>query len=91
MTTEPARLVSLINAALTATLSVLVVVDVLDEDVAAALGFALAAWILVAGEFLRSRVTPVGNARLTSEQAQKVEIIPTAVVSNTTNHPAPHG
>lgn len=76
METEPTRLVSLLNAALAATVGILMVTGVLEEDVGGAITIALGAWVLFLGEWLRSRVTPVGNARLTAEQAATVEIIP---------------
>jgi hypothetical protein len=55
--TEPVRLTSLVNAALTATLAVLLVAGV-DPDVVAAITAAVTAWVLVIGEVVRSRVTP---------------------------------
>ena len=74
--TEPARLIGLINAAITATLAVLALVDIIDEEVAGALGLALAAWVVVGAEIVRSRVTPIEAPVLTPEQAAKLEIKP---------------
>lgn len=76
MTTEPTRLVGLINTALTATLAVLTLVGVFDEKVAGALGLALAAWLAVGAEYLRGKVTPVEQAVLTQAQADKLEVKP---------------
>ncbi len=71
---EPTRIVTLINAALTATLAVFSVLELITVEVAGALGFALAAWVLVIGEFLRGRVTPTAAPKLTSEEIQKVTV-----------------
>lgn len=59
MNTEPARLISALSAAATATVGLLTIVGVLSEQVGGALTTALAAWIVVGGEIIRSRVTPV--------------------------------
>lgn len=61
METEPARIVSLTNAAVIATLAVFTALGILDEKVSGALGFAISAWVLVAGEWLRGKVIPVGK------------------------------
>lgn len=74
MSTEPTRLVGLINSALIATLGVLTLVGLLDEKVAGGLGIALAAWVTVAAEFVRGKVTPVDAPVLTAEQNAKVEV-----------------
>lgn len=71
---EPTRLVGAINAALTATLGVLILAGVLDEKVGGGLGIALAAWITVAAEYVRMKVTPVDAPVLTAEQNAKVEV-----------------
>jgi hypothetical protein len=62
MNSEPARLTSLVTAALTATIGVLTIVGVWSADVGGAVSVALAGWVLVAGEILRSRVTPTPAA-----------------------------
>lgn len=61
MNTEPVRLVSLINAALIATLAILVGFNVLTGDQAALVGAALSAWVIVVGEVVRGKVTPTGE------------------------------
>jgi hypothetical protein len=61
MSTEPARLTALITAALTATIGVLTIVGVWSADVGGAVSVALGGWVLVAGEVLRSRVTPTAG------------------------------
>ena len=71
---EPTRLVTLINAALVATVGILTVTGVLDEKVAGSINIALFAWVLVIGEWLRGRVTPVEAAKLTPAQIEKVEV-----------------
>lgn len=71
---EPTRLVGAIQAAIAATIGVLTLVDVLSDEVGGALAIALAAWITVAHEFLRSKVTPVDAPQLTTEQAAKLEV-----------------
>jgi hypothetical protein len=55
---EPVRLTSLITAAITATLTILLFVGV-DPDVVGALTAAATAWVLVIAEVVRNRVTPV--------------------------------
>ncbi len=62
MNTEPARIITRITAAVTATLGVFTAVGVLSTEIAGALNAALAAWIIVAGELIRNRVTPIGRA-----------------------------
>ena len=75
-TSEPSRLVSAINAAIAATVGILTLIGVLSVEVGGALTAALSAWILVGGEWLRTRVTPVDEPKLTLDQAEKTEIIP---------------
>lgn len=48
MGNEPVTLMGAINAAITATLGVLTITEVLSPEVAGAVGVALAAWIMVA-------------------------------------------
>lgn len=55
---EPVRLLSLITSAVLATIALLALCGVSEEVVAALSGVAVA-WIAVAGEVVRSRVTPV--------------------------------
>ena len=57
MTSEPVRIVGLLNTALAATLGLLLFAGV-DPDLVAALVLAAAAWIAVAAELVRARVTP---------------------------------
>lgn len=74
MESEPTRLTSAINAALAATIGVLVVTGVISEDLAGSIILALGAWIAVVGEFVRSRVTPIAKPVLTAIQAAKLKI-----------------
>lgn len=76
MQTEPTRLVSLINAALAATVGILAVTGVLSVEVTGAIVLALGAWVAVVGEFLRSKVTPVEAPTLTPAQYANVNIEP---------------
>lgn len=69
MTREPARFFSLVSAALTATLSAIGLVAEIDPKVLGAVGFALAAWVAVTGEVIRSRVTPTQDVALTKDEA----------------------
>jgi hypothetical protein len=63
MQTEPVRLVTLVTAAIAATLAILLVLGV-DPDLVAGLTAAAAAWVAVAGELLaRRRVTPLARPR----------------------------
>lgn len=59
MKTEPSRLISSINAAVTATIGVLTLVGVWSGEVGGGIIVAAAAWIYAAGEIVRARVTPV--------------------------------
>lgn len=61
MGNEPVSLMGAINAAITATLGVLTITEVLSPEVAGAVGVALAAWILVAATFI-TRPKVVGPA-----------------------------
>lgn len=58
MNQEPVAIVSLVNAALAATIAVLALVLDWSTDFTAGLTAALGAWVLVVGAFLRSKVTP---------------------------------
>jgi hypothetical protein len=58
MKDEPSRLLAAITAALTATIGVLTLTEVLSEKLGGGLTVAAAAWIAVAGEWIRARVTP---------------------------------
>jgi hypothetical protein len=62
MNTEPVRLVSLINAAIGVTLGVLAILFQWAPELIGALTAALGAWVAVAGELMRSKVTPVPPA-----------------------------
>lgn len=64
MNNEPSRIIASITAAVTATIGVLVVVGVLNNEVGGALTVAAGAWVLTAGELVRARVTP--NDRVAS-------------------------
>lgn len=55
MGNEPVTIMGAINAAITATLGVLTITEVLDPEVAGAVGVALAAWILVAALLITRR------------------------------------
>lgn len=77
METEPTRLVSLINAAIVATIGILIATGTVSAEIGGSIGVAAAAWVLVVGEFfLRNKVTPVETPQLTISQAQKLEITP---------------
>lgn len=56
---EPVRLLSLVNAAVGATVGVFTLTETISPELGGALAVALGAWIAVAGELLRSRVSPV--------------------------------
>jgi hypothetical protein len=63
MHTEPVRLVTLVTAAINATLALLLFLGV-DPEVVGALTAAAGAWVLVGGELLaRRRVTPLADPR----------------------------
>lgn len=61
MNQEPVSIIAAINAAITATLAILLFVGVAPELVGA-LTLAATAWIGVAAAFVRSRVRPVAVA-----------------------------
>jgi len=65
---EPARLVALLTAAAAATVNLLGLLFDWSGDVIAGVNLAIAAWILVGGEIVRSKVTPNGNVALTVKQ-----------------------
>lgn len=71
---EPVGLVAALNAVITAVLGVLTITEVLEPDVAGAVGVALAACIAAVGVYVRGKVTPVENPTLTSSQATKLTI-----------------
>jgi hypothetical protein len=58
MTNEPVRIVAALNAALSATLAILLFAGV-SPDLVAALTLAVTLWVVFIGETVRSRVTPV--------------------------------
>lgn len=68
MQSEPVRIIALVNAAIAATLGILTITEVLDPEIAGAIGVALAAWIAVAAEFI---VRPRVASPLTQENLQK--------------------
>ena len=59
MKTEPSRLIASITAAVTATIGVVTLVGWWSPEVAGGITVAAGAWIYVAGEIVRTRVTPV--------------------------------
>lgn len=63
MNDEPARIVSLISAAITATVGVLTLLGVWSGEVGGALAVAAAAWVAVGGELIRSKVWPTAHVR----------------------------
>jgi len=58
MSSEPSRIIGTITAAITATVGVLTIVGVFSSEVGGALSVAAGAWVLVAAELVRARVTP---------------------------------
>jgi len=62
MNTEPVRLVSLINTALGLTIGLLAILMKWAPELTGAVTAVFAAWVGVAGELMRSRVTPVQPA-----------------------------
>jgi hypothetical protein len=58
MNDEPSRIIASITAAITATIGVLTIVGVISPEVGGAITVAAGAWVLVAGELVRARVTP---------------------------------
>lgn len=61
-TDNPVRVVALINAAITATLGVLIAVGVSETLVVALTGM-FCAWVLVWGEVVRGKVAPMTHVR----------------------------
>jgi hypothetical protein len=61
MTNEPVALAGAVTAAITATVGILTITEVLDADVAGAIITALTAWVGVATAWARSKVSPVGS------------------------------
>lgn len=59
MPTEPARIVALLTAAMIATINVLALVLSWSSDLTAGLNLAMTAWVALAGEYVRSKVTPI--------------------------------
>lgn len=57
--TEPATLVTALSAAIVATINVLGLIFNWSADLIASLNIAAAAWVAVAGFWIRSMVTPV--------------------------------
>jgi hypothetical protein len=83
---EPARLISLVNAALLATFAVVVFVTKMQPEAAAVVSAALGAWVALAGEFIRSKVTPTVKVALTKDEAAALDavgVIPAPVVPPT--------
>ena len=68
MTTEPSRIVSLISAAITATIGLLTVLGVFNEEVGGAITIAAGAWTAVGGEIIRSKVTPTAATGIVLER-----------------------
>jgi hypothetical protein len=58
-TAEPVRVITAVNAAIAATVGVLTITEVVSPEIGGSLALCLAAWVAVAGEILRSKVTPV--------------------------------
>ena len=67
-TNEPVRIVGLLNAAIGATLAILLFAGV-DPTLVGALTLAATAWIAVGAELVRGRVTPVANLTHASEES----------------------
>lgn len=61
MSTEPVGVVAALNAAVTATLAVLLFFGV-DPELVGALTLAVVAWIAVGAAIVRARVTPVDRS-----------------------------
>lgn len=75
METEPSRLTTLITAAITSTIGVFTLTGVLSPELAGGLVTAIGAWVVVAGEIIRQRVTPNANVALTVTQANQLEAV----------------
>lgn len=65
---EPARIITLITAAVAGTVNLLALLFSWGPELIAALGLVTSAWIGVAGEIIRMLVTPNGNVKLTQEE-----------------------
>ena len=65
---EPSRLVALVTAASAATINLFGLLFNWSGEVIAGINLPIAAWILVAGEIVRSKVTPNGNVALTVKE-----------------------
>ena len=76
MTIEPARLVALLTAAVGATVNVLALIFDWSGELVAGLNIALAAWIALAGEFVRSQVTPNDRVAVTTDGKSVNPIVP---------------
>lgn len=61
MNTEPVRILSLVNAALGATVGLLAILFEWAPELTGALLLAFGGWVAVAGELMRARVSPVGT------------------------------
>lgn len=68
MNTEPSRIISLLSAAITATVGLLTILGVWDEEVGGAITIAAAAWTAVGGEIIRSKVTPTAATGIVIER-----------------------
>ena len=60
LASEPSRLIATITAATTATIGVVTLVGWWSPEIGGGIAVAAGAWIYVAGEIVRARVTPVG-------------------------------
>lgn len=70
---EPVRLVALVTGAVTLTVNVIGLVVDWPAELIAGINLALGAWVAVAGEVVRSFVTPNGNVALTVEQLDELQ------------------
>jgi hypothetical protein len=66
---EPVRLVALLTAAVTVTFNLVGLVLDWAPELLAAVNIAAGAWIAVAGEIVRARVTPNQSVALTVDEA----------------------
>lgn len=69
---EPTAIVGAITSALTATISILLFLDV-DSELVGALTAAVTAWVGVAAAFLRARVTPTSKVALTTDDVALID------------------
>lgn len=76
MNTEPSRIIATITAAITATVGIITLTEVWSAEVGGAVTAAIGAWVLAAGEILRSRVTPNTNVALTTDEADALAARP---------------